>query len=542
MSFKLIQDMKRTIKIITLFIGLAALVFSCTKEEIDVAALTDFPPGIVTVSPANNAKVVIGNFDIKVGFADGQSSPLSTATVSLADDFGNQLTSVTKALSGTLDSLVIPGSEFGAELLGPGIYNLNISVTDSKGQETTRDTKFEISLLPFAANNNEMYIAGGFNGWGADQMTLVSDYTWEIIVDLQGGEYKLKNTPDWTDEDWGDSNCDGVMEVTTGGGPNTPGGCAPSGEVRFRFNDQTLAYTILPLVEFETNISGLYLLGTFNEFSGDEYAFSLVADNTWELPEIRLAPGDKYKFAEYSSFMGRNWGDDEGDGVAEEFGANIEFTMSDAVYKVIFNDKTLEYSFEFVRGLFPDQLFLVGGLAAHGAWTPGSSIPFMKVSDGVFEIYAPLEAGTGFKFLQVQDWAGDWGEDPNNPGTIIQDGERDVTVTESGFYLIRIDFNDKGIALTKTDWGLIGSSTPGGWDNDTNMTFQNDFEWTITIDLVAGAIKFRANDNWDINFGDNDADGSLEGGGSDIMVDEDGNYTVTMKLYPDGYTYDLIKN
>ena len=87
-------------------------------------------------------------------------------------------------------------------------------------------------------------------------MALVGDYTWEIGIDIQGGESRLKNTPDWTDVDWGDGNCDGIMEVTTGGGPNTPSGCAPSGEVKFRFNDQTLAYTILPAVEFETSLSG----------------------------------------------------------------------------------------------------------------------------------------------------------------------------------------------------------------------------------------------------------------------------------------------
>ena len=48
---------------------------------------------------------------------------------------------------------------------------------------------------------------------------LVGDYTWEIRdVDLLGDEWKIKNTPDWTDQDWGDSDCDGIMENTTGGG------------------------------------------------------------------------------------------------------------------------------------------------------------------------------------------------------------------------------------------------------------------------------------------------------------------------------------
>lgn len=534
--------MKNFIKLFSIALLGITLIFSCSKDELDIEALTDFPPGILSVSPGEGSKVVIGNFNIKVEFVDGTVSPLASGTVSLSDNLGNELASASSNLSGTRDSIVIEGTSFNAELLGPGLYSISISVTDSKGQTTTRESGFEISLLPFAANYDAIYIAGGFNGWGADPLTLVADHTWEILgIEMQGAEWKLKNTVDWTDQDWGDPDCDGILQNTTGGGPNSA--CSPNGLVNFRFNDQTLAYTITPAVNIESNINGLYLLGSFNDFQGDEYGFTLVSDNTWELPEVRLRPGDLFRFAEYPNFMGRNWGDADGDGIAEEFGTNITFTAADAIYKVIFNDKSLAYSFEFVRGLFPENLYLVGGLAAHGSWTPSQSIPFREVADGVFEIYAPLEAGTGFKFLQVQDWAGDWGMDPANPGFIIQEGEQDAMIGESGFYLIRIDFNDRSATFTKTDWGLIGSSTPGGWDNDTDMTFQNDFEWTATLDLVAGAIKFRANDGWDINFGDTGLDGTLERDGADIPVSEAGNYTITMILHPvDGYYYEVVKN
>ncbi|MCB0570579.1 MAG: SusF/SusE family outer membrane protein [Phaeodactylibacter sp.] len=537
--------MKNFIKIFSLIFLGATLIFSCAKDELDIEALTDFPPGILSVSPGDGSKVVIGNFNIKIEFVDGTVSPLASGEVKLSDALGNELASASQGLSGTRDSIVIEGSAFNAELLGPGVYNLAISVTDSKGQSSTRETSFEISLLPFAANYDAMYLSGVFNNWpqdGSDAMTLVADHTWEIQnIDMQGGEWKLKNCATWCDKDWGDPDCDGIVEETTGGGPNSA--CSPSGLVNFRFNDQTLAYTITPAVNFATNISGLYLLGSFNNFEGEENKFSLVADNTWELPEVLLKSGDLFKFAEYPSFMGRNWGDADGDGTAEEFGSNISFTASDAIYKITFNDKSLAYTIEFVRGLFPDNLYLVGGLAAHGSWTPGQSIPFNKVADGVFEIYAPAEAGTGFKFLQVQDWAGDWGCDPNNPGYIIQEGEQDCMVSESGFYLIRIDFNDKSVTLTKTDWGLIGSATPGGWDTDTNMTLENNFDWTVTLDLVVGAIKFRANDDWPINFGDTGLDGTLERDGTDIPVTEAGNYTITMSLHPvNGYTYEMVKN
>ena len=149
--------MDKLIKLGMLFSLIAVLFAACEKDELDIDALTDFPPGIYSVSPADNGKITIGNFDVRVDFVDGQASPLSSATVIISDEFGNELGSATKALSGTRDSLIIPGSDFNAELLGAGNYTLDISVTDSKGQTAERTTVFEISLLAFTANNNEMY-------------------------------------------------------------------------------------------------------------------------------------------------------------------------------------------------------------------------------------------------------------------------------------------------------------------------------------------------------------------------------------------------
>jgi len=301
---------------------------------------------------------------------------------------------------------------------------------------------------------------------------------------------------------------------------------------------------VRPLVTFETNLSGLYLLGSFNNFNGDEYPFSLVDDNTWVLEEARFEGGEKFKFAEMPNFMGKNYGDGDGDGVMEEFGENTMFMGDPGFYRITFNEKTLEYSMEFLRGLVPAELYLVGALDVHGAWGPDGAIPFNKVSDNAFEIFSPLEAGQGFKFLPTNSsFDDDWGIDPDNPGFIIQEGEENATVEESGFYLIRIDFADKSVTFTKTEWGVIGDATPTGWDGDTDMTKTGDFEFSVTLDLTANFIKFRANDMWNIDFGDNGADGTLERGGENIAVPEAGNYDVTMRLHPvDGYTYSLELN
>lgn len=76
--------------------------------------------------------------------------------------------------------------------------------------------------------------------------------------------------------------------------------------------------------------------------------------------------------------------------------------------------------------------------------------------------------------------------------------------------------------------GIIGPAQAGGWDNDTDMTYNREEGcWEVTIELAADEFKFRANDGWDINVG-----GSLDNltpGGDNIRNATAGTYTV--KLY-----------
>jgi len=121
-------------------------------------------------------------------------------------------------------------------------------------------------------------------------------------------------------------------------------------------------------------------------------------------------------------------------------------------------------------------------------------------------------------------------------------GNNIKVTTGAGYYLVKANLNDATYSNTKTDWGLVGSAT-GSWDVDQDMTYDPLADkWTITLNLVAGAIKFRANGAWDINMGDDKADLKLEYGGPDIVVSEAGNYTVTLNLSEAIYRYTLVKN
>ena len=161
-----------------------------------------------------------------------------------------------------------------------------------------------------------------------------------------------------------------------------------------------------------------------------------------------------------------------------------------------------------------------------------------------------------YKFLPSNEsFDGDYGdagtENGDFTGTIVQEGEVNAGTPEGtgGYFLINVDTAALTYTLTETNWGVIGNATPTGWDSDTDMTYDPETKiWSVTLDLTEqeapdNGIKFRANDAWDLNIGDNDADGTMEFGGANIGIPEDGNYTITLDLSnPRQYTYSISKN
>ncbi len=158
--------------------------------------------------------------------------------------------------------------------------------------------------------------------------------------------------------------------------------------------------------------------------------------------------------------------------------------------------------------------------------------------DGEHKFVAPDAAG-------VYDWdkGPDYGDDGTFTGKLVEKDEKNVTVP-AGYYLINADTKLLTYKETLTVWGVIGDAT-GSWDNSTPMTYNSTTKvWTVTLNLTDKQIKFRANNSWDINYGDTGADGKLEFNSPDnIKVAAAGNYTVTLDLStPRSYKYTLTKN
>jgi hypothetical protein len=217
-------------------------------------------------------------------------------------------------------------------------------------------------------------------------------------------------------------------------------------------------------------------------------------------------------------------------------GADIVITAGS--YKITFNFNTKAISSEeFSWGIVGD--------ATPIGW-PGDTTPpdakftYDQYSD-TWKVIIALKDGN-IKFRQNNDWALNYGY--SGVEGIL--GGDDIPVT-AGNYIVTLDLNKLEYTLEKIDhiWGVVGDATPIGWPGDTTppdakLTIDfsaSDDVWVIrNFTLKDGNIKFRADDDWGVNYGYSGVEGIL--GGDDIPVTA-GTYDIFLNLSE--LTYELIE-
>ncbi|MFD1017364.1 RagB/SusD family nutrient uptake outer membrane protein [Winogradskyella rapida] len=90
-----------------------------------------------------------------------------------------------------------------------------------------------------------------------------------------------------------------------------------------------------------------------------------------------------------------------------------------------------------------------------------------------------------------------------------------------------------------SDWGLVGDLNEWG-EEDVEMYETSTDVYQIYITLADGQLKFRFNEDWGNNYGDNGADGTLEAGGENITVTA-GTYLVTLNLATLTYSFEAVE-
>lgn len=289
----------------------------------------------------------------------------------------------------------------------------------------------------------------------------------------------------------------------------------------FSADQEWMNETYQIFIEFANWRKPIYIVGeatTAGWNIANALEMNFISPNVW-VGTYELKAGKEFKFFPEKG----SWDNGMGADLFTSFigctaldGGNFKNSGTvDAFYFVIvdLNSKTVTVS---------DSPKILGGSVIAG-WDPGSSISMQMVEPGVYDTYQYITVdGSGFKFVpQKSGWSGDLGASKTTVGTLAQTDEDNLNVAKDGFYRVRTNMNNFTYNVTETSWGIIGDASPGGWDNDTNMTMtaaKGEYIWKADITLKAGEIKFRANDGWVINFGDNGVNGSLEYGGDNIKV------------------------
>ncbi len=120
-----------------------------------------------------------------------------------------------------------------------------------------------------------------------------------------------------------------------------------------------------------------------------------------------------------------------------------------------------------------------------------------------------------------------WGD--NNQDGNLQLSGASIAANPAGFYKLNVDFTNLKHTKIRTEWGIVGTATPGGWTSDTDLAYETATRvWTVTVNLSAGELKFRANHSWDLTYGDDNEDGLLEQDGKSIIVPDTGKYTIVL--------------
>lgn len=178
--------------------------------------------------------------------------------------------------------------------------------------------------------------------------------------------------------------------------------------------------------------------------------------------------------------------------------------------------------------------------------TDTTRVVFSRKSDNIYDgfIYFPIDNAL-YKYVQGLSWDDNWGDEDPADGVLEYLGfGNDIPIPDgAGMYFLTADLNSLAHSAVKTSWAVIGDATPGGWDAGTEFVWDEEREvLSVTLDLVPGELRFRANGSDDINFGDNFNNGTLEADGDNIPVTEAGNYTIDLNLMIADYEVVITKN
>jgi len=267
------------------------------------------------------------------------------------------------------------------------------------------------------------------------------------------------------------------------------------------------------------DITKLWVVGDYNGWDNSdaaEYIISTPESNGQAEGYVYLTAGGIKLATDHSWSDAATFGDDGSGGLTNP-GDNIS-VPADGYYRIQANLADMSYS------LVAMDWGVIGD-ATPGGWGADTDLSY-SVTDQVWTGAIHMTAGE-MKFRANDGWNYNYGL--NDDGDQLLDaGGTNIPVDVEADYAVTLDLSTPNeYTFSANRWGIIGAATPGGWDTDTDMTWDETNQvFTATLEMTAGEYKFRANDGWDVNLGGELS--ALTDGGANIVLDQAGNYTITL--------------
>lgn len=299
---------------------------------------------------------------------------------------------------------------------------------------------------------------------------------------------------------------------------------------------------------------GYYMLGQVNGNEWDAKSpvwMNKISDGVYQLKVTTTADKNWFKFYAGSNFVSNDW-----DSINKGALGCKENGSEDAFGYILYNgDSWGELQTPVIPGAgtwivtldMNNLTYTVGKpvLYMAGDANGWATNDYLAGEDGVHFTGFMFLNQKGFKFCTQPEWKG------TNYGANFDTAPDAANITmteEAGYYKVDVDLESKSYVLTPiTTIGIIGSASPNGWDSDVDMTYvpynaetkELGYWEAKDITLASGEIKFRANDDWAINWGGDT--NALTQGGDNISV-EAGTYDIKLYAWANGYAKcELIK-
>ena len=342
----------------------------------------------------------------------------------------------------------------------------------------------------FAVASDIGIIGDATGSWDDDtNMYIDADGNYFVILDLIVGEAKFRQDDDWP-INWG--SADFPLGTGVQDGDNIP--VSQAGTYYITFNKTTGEYNFEEVVTF----ASIGIIGDASPSGPDadeDMTQSTTDPNVWTM---NATLNDGWLKFRANDEWAINWGSlDFPSGTAVQGGDNIPAVAGD--YSISFNTETGEYSF--LEVVEYASIGVIGD--ATGSWDVET--PMDKVTDGMWELRMILSDGE-LKFRANNDWPINWGAGDFPTGVGVQDGANvpilagEYNIT---FNSITGEYNFEEIVVYSTV-GIIGTGSPTmGWDDDTDLTADatDEYLFTGTFEIFDGEVKFRAEDDWAVNWG-----------------------------------------